>query len=113
MKKCGQCQQECCRSVIIEIDKPETLEDWEHIKWKVAHKNIQVIFDNDNSWCVEFFTDCEHLLSDGKCEIYNKRPKICREYEIDSCVVNGEGEYFKIILKNIKDVEDYLRIHPI
>jgi len=112
MITCSECNQECCKSVVIEIDAPETLRDWEDIKWKVVHENLRVIFDNDNSWCVEFLTMCKHLEKDGKCGIYSKRPKMCREHDFEACILNGEGEYYKIILEDIGDVEKYLAENP-
>jgi len=107
-KTCEECNQECCRSVIVEIDEPTTKEDWEDIKWQVAHKNVKVIKDNDKDWCVEFLTDCNHLAENGKCEVYDKRPKMCNSHDPESCIINGEGDYYEIIFHSIEDVEKYL-----
>lgn len=112
MKTCEECKQECCSNVIIEIDEPETIEDWDDIKWQVAHKNVRVIKDNDDDWCIEFLTTCDEMDENGKCKVYEKRPKMCRNHDSETCVVNGEGEYYKIEFNNIKDVEQYLLEHP-
>lgn len=111
-KTCFECNQECCKSVIIEMDKPETREDWEDIKWQVAHKNVQVILDNEDAWCIEFLTECDEMDENGRCKIYDKRPDMCRNHSSQRCAVNGEGSYYEVILKSIKDVEDYLKEHP-
>ena len=111
-KTCEECKQECCKSVIVEIDEPTTKKDWEDIKWKVAHKNVKVLKDNEEDWCVEFLTDCNHLREDGGCEIYDKRPEMCSGHSPETCVINGEGDYYEIIFHNIKDVEKYLSEHP-
>jgi len=97
---------------MVEIDKPETKEEWDEIRWKVSHKNVNVVLDNDDDWCVEFLTDCEHLGEGGQCDIYDRRPQICREHEPETCVINGEGNYYQIILKTIEDVEEYLLNNP-
>ena len=111
-KTCEECKQECCRSVIVEVDEPTTKGDWEDIKWQVAHKNVKVIRDNEQAWCIEFLTDCNHLAEDGKCKIYEKRPAMCRNHSSETCVINGEGEYYEVILGSIEDVEKYLEENP-
>lgn len=112
MKTCSDCAQQCCKSVIVEIDKPTTLEDWDNIRWKVAHKNVWVIKDFEDDWCIEFFTDCKYLAESGKCEIHHQKPQICTEHDPEECIVNGEGEFYQVILKSITDVDDYLKQHP-
>ncbi len=111
-KNCFECNQECCKNVIVQMDEPETEDDWEEIKWQVAHDNVRVIKDNDDDWCVEFLTTCSHQASDGKCMIYENRPGKCREHSAENCIINGEGEYYKVILNTIEDVEKYLRENP-
>lgn len=111
-KTCEECNQECCKNVIVQIDTPETQEDWEDIKWQVAHENVRVIKDNEDDWCVEFITRCKHQASDGKCVIYENRPSICRAHDSECCIVNGEGEYYEVILSSIEDVEKYLKENP-
>ena len=94
------------------MDKPETLEDWENIKWQVAHKNIQVILDNEDSWCIEFLTPCDEMDDSGKCRVYDKRPAMCKKHSPENCIVNGDGDYYKVIFKCIENVENYLEKHP-
>ena len=112
VKNCFECQQECCKSVVVEIDKPETRQDWEDVKWKVAHRNVRVLLDNEGDWCVEFLTECDEMGEDGKCRIYNKRPDMCRGHSPDNCIVNGEGEHYEVLFNCISDVEEYLRKNP-
>lgn len=112
MKPCFECNQECCDNVIVEIDKPETLEDWEEVKWQVAHKNVRIILDNCNDWCIEFLTKCKYKGEDGRCTIYKDRPKKCSKHDPEACIVNGDGEYYKVILDDLHNVERYLKEHP-
>ena len=106
---CDKCNAACCRTVAVGIEKPTTKEDWEDIKWQVAHKNIIVYLDNEDDWVVEFEDDCEFIdPKTNKCTIYEKRPKKCREHSMDNCIKNGEGDVFKIMFRNPQDVDDYL-----
>jgi len=52
--------------------------------WQVSHKGVEVYKDSDG-WFLLMTTTCEHLEDDGRCGIYDKRPKICREYSNDWC----------------------------
>ena len=105
---CENCKGNCCKYVAIEIDTPETKEDFEDIKWYVVHKNVQVYVDEENIWHIEFLTPCEHLGEKNKCKIYNKRPTICREYNHDECTFHNEYEE-KHSFKTIEDVEEYVK----
>mgnify|MGYP001565152217 FL=1 len=57
-KTCDKCDALCCNHIAIEIDTPECLEDFENIKWFVAHKNVNVYVDEDYIWHLEFLTPC-------------------------------------------------------
>ncbi|MEN7982100.1 MAG: YkgJ family cysteine cluster protein [Nanoarchaeota archaeon] len=107
-KTCEKCNGKCCKYVAIEIDTPEDLEDFENIRWYVAHKNINVYVDEEDKWHIEFLTLCEFLGEKNKCEIYEKRPTICREYNQDECLFhNGYEE--KYTFKKLEDVDKYIR----
>ncbi len=106
-KDCEGCNGKCCRYVAIEIDTPETLEDMEDIKWYVCHKNIQVYVDDDKVWHIEFLSPCEFLGEDNMCTIYDKRPKICREYDHEECHFHNDYEE-KHSFKTLSDVETYI-----
>jgi Fe-S-cluster containining protein len=106
-KKCSGCSM-CCKYVAIEIDAPESREDFENIKWYVAHKNVNVYVDSDDVWHIEFLTPCEFLGENGSCTIYEKRPKICRDYSPDECLHYNEYEE-KHTFKTLKDVEEYVK----
>jgi uncharacterized protein len=106
-KTCENCNGDCCKYVAIEIDTPEIEEDFENIKWYVCHKNVNVYIDGEDVWHIEFITPCEFLGEKNKCGIYEKRPKICREYDCDECTFHNNYEE-KHIFKTLKDVEDYI-----
>jgi len=108
-KGCEGCDAKCCKHVAIEIDNPESLEDFEDIKWYVCHKNVNVFVDEDYQWNLEFLTPCEHLGEDNKCKSYEFRPQICRDYDNEDCTFNNKDYVEKYIFKNIQDIEDYIQ----
>ena len=107
IKTCDNCKAECCRYVAIEIDTPETLDDFEDIKWYVCHENVHVYVEEDGTWNVEFITPCRHLDENNRCTYYKKRPKICREYNQNECTFHNDyNELFSF--RKIQDVEEYI-----
>ncbi len=108
MITCEECDAACCKAVAIEIDEPTTKEDWEDIRWQVAHKNIIVYLDNEDDWLIEFHTPCDQLDEKNRCKIYDKRPTMCHKHDPDGCIKNGEGKFYKILFRTIEDVDEYL-----
>jgi Fe-S-cluster containining protein len=109
MITCEECDGKCCKDVAVEIDEPETQEDWDEIRWFLYHENIIVYKDNEGDWLIEFHTRCKHLDENNKCMIYDKRPKTCREHDVESCQVNGEGNIGEIVFRTVEDLEKYLK----
>lgn len=107
-KSCEGCEANCCKYVAIEIDKPETKEDFEDIRWYVCHKNVNVYVDEEDEWHIEFITPCEFLGEDNKCTIYGKRPKICREYDHDECTFHNDYEE-QLSFKTLEDIDGYIK----
>ncbi len=87
---CEECGGSCCRYVAIEIDKPKAKQDYDHIRWYLLHRDVNVFIDHEKKWYIEFRTICEEQLEDNRCGIYEKRPKICREHGI----ADGECEFY-------------------
>lgn len=108
-KSCKGCDSMCCKYVVTEIDVPENKEDFENIKWFVCHKDVYVFVDDEDKWYLEFITPCEYLDIDGWCKIYEKRPKICREYDHEECLFHNENYEEKYRFEKISDVENYLK----
>ncbi len=83
---CDECGGTCCRYVAIEIDRPATKTDYDHIRWYLLHEKVNVFVDHDRKWYVEFRTPCTKQFPDNRCGIYEERPNICRGHG------TGEGE---------------------
>ena len=76
---CHDCTARCCRYFALEIDRPVTPRDHDHIRWYLLHEQV-VVWVQDGSWFLEIRTPCRHLLPDNRCAIYDARPQICREH---------------------------------
>jgi len=99
----------CCEYVCVEIDKPETKNDYDQIIWMLLHKDVWVYFDDKNEWYVQFNTQCEVLTNDKLCGIYHNRPRICRKHSQDSCERYGEGTIYKKIFRKKEDFIQWLK----
>jgi Fe-S-cluster containining protein len=109
IKSCEECKGACCKDVAIEIDEPEDFDDFEDIKWLIAHENVNVYLDNEHDWLVEFKTRCKFLDEKNRCKIYHNRYKVCGEHDPISCVSNGNGRHHKMIFRNERDVDKYMK----
>ena len=81
---CPPCGK-CCRYVAVGIDGPVTVSGVSTTLWLVYHRNVSVYQSHDGDWFVLFPADCENLLPDGLCGIYENRPTLCRDYDVDGC----------------------------
>ncbi len=87
---CFECSQVCCRTTVIEVEAPRTLRDHSDLLFYLYHFDTEIaIADNDGQieWYVEFMSPCR-FLSGGRCMIYDHRPKVCREYDMETCEYN-------------------------
>ena len=76
---CARCGAVCCKHVALEIDKPTNKQDYDYIRWYLLHKKVEV-FTDEGKWYLKHETECEKLLPNGRCGIYETRPSICRDY---------------------------------
>jgi hypothetical protein len=112
-RTCEGCDGACCKYVAMEIDVPENLEDFENIRWYVAHKNVSVYVEEDGTWNIEFTTPCSYLVN-GKCSIHEdivkgkiRRPTICKEFSVDQCPFYNEYKE-KYRFEKMEDVDEYI-----
>jgi Fe-S-cluster containining protein len=107
---CDKCSGLCCQYIALPIETPEDRGDFDDIRWYLCHENISV-FVEDGDWYLNVDTKCRHLSEDDhKCQIYDKRPKICRGYSTDECdIVEGDYDY-ELHFINDKQMEEYMNI---
>jgi len=113
-KNCEGCGARCCKYVVMEIDVPEDLNDFENIRWYVAHENVNVFVEDDGSWNIEFLTPCSYLTKEDICSIHEdfvtgkiKRPDICRNFSTDQCPYHNDYEELYRFTK-MEDVDMYI-----
>lgn len=108
--KCDRClPAKCCSAVAMEIDKPRSLEDYENLLWYVAHENIH-LYISEKSWFMNIISRCNFLGLDNRCEGYERRPQICREYSLDSCEFDATVEEYgyEAYFENFEQLEAYV-----
>lgn len=91
---CDYCNAKCCRYFALPIDTPDTIRDFDYMRWFLLHERASV-FVEDESWYLLVHTVCKHLQSDNRCGIYETRPEICREYSTDNCEYDEDTTYEK------------------
>jgi hypothetical protein len=89
---CDHCTAKCCRYFALPIDKPRTVQDFEHLRWYVMHGETSV-FCEDGQWYLMVHNKCDHLQDDHRCGIYHQRPQICREYSTVECEYEDNWTY--------------------
>jgi Fe-S-cluster containining protein len=85
---CKTCEGNCCKYFALQLDTPETPEDYDHLRWYMAHQQV-VLFIEKGDWYLQVNTPCRFLKPDHTCGMYEKRPQICRDYGWDE---NGDAE---------------------
>jgi Fe-S-cluster containining protein len=107
---CEKCTGLCCRYFALPIETPEDKEDYDDIRWYLCHENITV-FVEDGDWYINIDNKCRYLSEeDYKCQIYEKRPRICREYTTKDCdYVDGEYDY-DLHFTSPEQMEEYIKI---
>ncbi len=91
---CDYCSAKCCRYFALPIDTPDTIKDFDYMRWFLLHGQASV-FVEDDSWYLLVHTVCKHLQPDNRCGIYHTRPEICREYLTDNCEYDEDSTYEK------------------
>ncbi|MEN8132998.1 MAG: YkgJ family cysteine cluster protein [Pseudomonadota bacterium] len=90
--KCTFCtHSRCCTYITQQIDTPRKKYDFEHLLWQVSHQRVKIYKDNDG-WYLLIESRCSHLQPDGRCGIYERRPKICKDHSNDYCEFDAPSE---------------------
>jgi uncharacterized protein len=109
---CKDCTAECCKHIGVPIDPPATWQDFQAIKHYIAHEGVSCYLDVEGDWVVEFLTKCSQL-NGNRCVAWGtpNYPRICKEYDMETCVMNEEGEWWEILFKTPEDVDRYCESH--
>ena len=71
---CERCGGKCCIGTIDVYSTDEIFYDEALVREDPDMKYDRVMRTNDNLVCI--------ALKDGKCNIYDKRPQVCRQFEV-------------------------------
>lgn len=102
---CQYCTAKCCRYYAFPITKPTTWKEFDFIRWYLLHGRASIFVDG-GTWYIMVFADCNHLLSDNRCGIYETRPQICRDYTTDECEYDNETGY-EMLFESPEQIEEY------
>ena len=107
MVGCHTCESKCCRYFGLEIDTPTVKEEFENIRWYLAHKGA-TIFVEKRKWYLELDSKCRFLTKTNECRIYDKRPLICRKHSPTTCETMLGKFKHDHIFHNIDEFDVYL-----
>jgi len=81
---CNDCGGACCRSLTIPLGNPATIAD--NLEWLLIRGAVETGPDGRRLWRIP--AACRHLSDDGRCRIYDRRPRDCRQYAVggQSCL---------------------------
>jgi Fe-S-cluster containining protein len=102
---CDYCVAKCCRYFAVSIDTPESVDDFQLVRWFLMHQ-FAAAFVEDNDWYLLVQTPCKHLRADNRCGTYDTRPKICREYTTDQCEYDDHYVYDRYF-ETSEQVQEY------
>lgn len=90
--KCSYCtNSKCCTYITQQLDTPRSKQDFDHMLWQLAHRDVQLYKDEDG-WFLLINNPCLQLRKGGLCAIYETRPQVCREYSNDYCEFDESAE---------------------
>jgi Fe-S-cluster containining protein len=92
---CDHCTAKCCRYFSLPIKTPRTWDDYDEIRWFLAHGQT-IVYVEDQTWYLLVMARCRYLTAEGRCGIYHTRPKICEEYTTDSCEYDSDWSFDRV-----------------
>jgi Fe-S-cluster containining protein len=92
---CDFCSGKCCRYFSLPIDTPHSWDDYDSIRWYLAHGQT-LVYVVEEQWYLLVKTRCQYLTGDNRCRIYFNRPKICREYTTNECEYEEDWSFTKM-----------------
>jgi Fe-S-cluster containining protein len=92
---CDHCTGKCCRYFSLPIETPRTWDDYDAVRWYLAHGRT-LVYVEESTWYLVVMTRCKYLTRDDRCQIYLSRPRTCREYTTAECEYDEEWIFTKV-----------------
>lgn len=92
---CDHCTGKCCKYFTVPIAPPRTWDDYDSIRWYLAHGQT-LVYVEEGGWYLVVMSRCNYLDESERCRIYWTRPKVCREYTTDECEYDSEWTFEKV-----------------
>ncbi|WJW75220.1 YkgJ family cysteine cluster protein [Thiohalobacter sp. IOR34] len=108
--KCSHCPgTKCCTYITQKIPGPRSRDDFDHLLWQLAHRDVQAYRDS-SGWYLLINSPCRFLEADGRCGIYATRPQLCRDYSNDYCEFDAPAEEgFELFFDGYESLLAYCR----
>ena len=108
LDKCDLCTSSiCCTYITQEISTPRSIYEFDTLLWQLYHQSVQ-FFREESIWYMKVLNTCQHLLTGGRCGIYENRPMICRDHENDFCEYDVSTEASaSLFFARAEDLERY------
>ncbi|MDD4957048.1 MAG: YkgJ family cysteine cluster protein [Candidatus Omnitrophica bacterium] len=105
---CRSCEAKCCSYFAFEIDTPRSKRDFENLRWYLAHEGVSVYVEK-RKWHMEVANKCRYLTPDHRCGVYENRPLVCREHEVDTCEFTGTEFEHEKVFKDMDSLDAYIK----
>ena len=89
---CTYCPAKCCRYFALPIEKPKSWPDFDYVRWYLMHDRATVFIEED-VWYLLVHNRCKNLRDDNRCDAYEVRPQICRDYTTKNCEYEDDWVY--------------------
>lgn len=89
---CLGCGAKCCRYLSILTPAPSDRDEYHLIRWYLTHETVSVFIDERGHWYVYVAVRCRHLGKGDRCRIYERRPRVCREYAAETCEHRSDAD---------------------
>jgi uncharacterized protein len=103
---CDKCSGLCCRYFALPLDNPESVREYDNIRWYLLHENV-VVFIEKKQWYIGIMSRCKQLMPDNRCGIYEERPRICREFSTENCDYHGGDYGFEKLFTSAEQLREY------
>ena len=107
MSPCTECPAKCCKYFALQIDTPRTKEEFENIRWYLAHEAVTVFIER-RKWYLELRNKCKYITKNNQCGIYEKRPQVCAEHSASSCEHRYDEFDHSHLFTSLEEFDAYL-----